>query len=95
MRSEKDRDPVFISLSPEEPDCLFGVRKDASAMDFHDAAIMRQEAAMGVLEAVSGAPVHELAGKSLQCLIGALWILTTDSLALHKKAYEAMSTSGS
>ncbi|WP_350446512.1 hypothetical protein ABS648_19535 [Pseudomonas solani] len=94
MPPEKDRAPAFVPLHPDEPDCLMGVRKDATASDFHDAAMMRQEAALGVLEAVSGAPVHEMAGKSLQCFIGALWILTADSLALHKRAYELMSKSG-
>ncbi|MGR1221258.1 hypothetical protein ACUYGA_30680 [Metapseudomonas otitidis] len=91
MRPEQPCLPEFIPLQPDEPEGLLGFRSDATAMDLYDAAMKRQEAVLGVLEAVSGAPIHEMSNQSLQCFINALRLLTSDSIALHKRAFKIFS----
>src|SRR6218665_2521525 len=74
----------FSPLHPDEHDGLFGYRRNATPGDLLDAATHRQNAAIGVLHALSGAPnLNELnSGILCQCF-EALLVLCSDAQALH------------
>ncbi len=81
----------FSALHPNEPNGLIGYRSDATPEDLFDAATIRQNAAIGLLHALSDAPhLNELCRGTLSQCIEAVLILCTDAEALQAGAYESM-----
>ncbi|MDT4809707.1 hypothetical protein FQZ97_426050 [compost metagenome] len=81
----------FSPLHPDEPNGLIGYRSDATPEDLLDAATIRQNAAIGLLHALSDAPhLNELCRGTLSQCIEAVLILCTDAKALQAGAYESM-----
>lgn len=79
----------FIPLHPNDNHCLIGYRSNARADELIDEATLRQNAALGLLIALSDTHnLNELCSNSLSQCIKTVHILCSDALALHNAAYE-------
>ena len=80
----------FTPLRHDEPHCVIGYLRSASAPNLYDEATLRQSALLGVLCALSSAPeLNELSPSSLQNCIQAIRILSEDAAALYGGAWQA------
>lgn len=93
MSKEREIPDTFAPLHPHEIEGVLGYRSSATSLELYDEALMRQNAVLGVLAALSGESLSELSSDLLDACLRGIEILASDGAALHRRAYEGLSHS--